>query len=153
MEVLVAMTLLTTALVPAYVLTSNAVSLSQRIRNELIASGLAQEGVEIVRAIRDANWFKEPPEFATELDDCEDGCRFQYDSTEPEPVDPTTLLAIDPDTGLYQYDGGDPSLFTRTVTIRQPAPAELVVTSEVRWNERGIDKSVSVQYHLFDWIK
>lgn len=156
-EVLVAVTLLTTALVPAFVLSSNAIRLSLRIRNELIASGLAQEGVEIVRALRDANWFgPDGTSFDAGLTDCGSGCTFQFDSEGPESDDPTKKLKLDPDTGLYRYDRGDDTIFSREVTIEEGStPSELIVSSVVEWEERGVEepKSVIVEYHLFDWVK
>src|SRR3989344_539699 len=56
-EALVAILILVFGIVPslAIVFTGNAFSYS--IRNNLVASNLAQEGIEVVRAMRDANWF------------------------------------------------------------------------------------------------
>lgn len=146
--------LLTTALVPTFVLASNAVALSVRIRNTLISSGLAQEGVEVVRAIRDANWFRGVA-FDTGLTTCAAGCAFQFDSTAPKGgVSVGTFLSLDPATGLYQYDRGTPTLFKRSVTIVPgTAPSELVVQSRVDWMERTQPKNVIIEYHLYDWMK
>jgi prepilin-type N-terminal cleavage/methylation domain-containing protein len=152
-EVLVAMALLTTALVPAFVLATNAVSLSTTIRNSLIASNLAQEGAEITRAMRDANWFASVP-FQTGLDVCSAGCAVQFDSTVPiTGALVASPLRLDPVTGLYQYSTGNPTLFTRSVTVTAVSPQELRVVSLVTWRERGIDKSSEVEYHLYDWIQ
>ena len=154
-EVLVAVTLMTTALVPAFVLSGSAVKLSLRIKNELIAAALAQEGVEVVRAIRDANWFA-GDDFAFGLGGCSSGCTFEYDSDGPEPAGVEETLTVNPDTGLYTYDsGGEPTPFSREVTIERPEPTspELIVSSVVRWDERGEPRSVTVEYHLFDWLQ
>jgi prepilin-type N-terminal cleavage/methylation domain-containing protein len=154
-EVLVAMALLTTALVPAFVLATNAVSLSTTIRNSLIASNLAQEGAEVTRAIRDANWFAPgPPAYSDGLDSCNAGCTVQYDSDAPVVAAfMATPLKLDPVTGLYQYNTGDPTPFSRTITVTTLSAHELRVVSLVTWKERGIDKSSQVEYHLYDWIQ
>ncbi|MEK9208801.1 MAG: prepilin-type N-terminal cleavage/methylation domain-containing protein, partial [Patescibacteria group bacterium] len=83
-EALVSLVLLSTALVPTFILATDAIRLSGRIRNSLIASNLAQEGVEIVRALRDANWFAGQP-FDTGLTLCAQGCQVAWDSSSLTP--------------------------------------------------------------------
>ena len=64
-EALVALVILTIALGPALVLSSNISSTASVIQNNLIAANLSQEGVEVIRALRDANWYNGLP-FDTE---------------------------------------------------------------------------------------
>lgn len=157
-EALVSMVLLTTAIVPSFILASDAVKISIGIRNTLIASNLAQEGVEAVRALRDENWFVGQP-FATGLDGCPPptGCRVQWNSDVLMPIGTNTPLKWDSVSGLYQYTDGIDSSFSRRITIAQVpgSPDERVVTSEVTWTERSVTntKSIVVESHLFDWIK
>lgn len=159
-EVLVALTLLTTALVPAFVLASNAVNLSVRIKNSLTAADLAQEGVEVVRAIRDDNWFAEEaaPLEANGLSECDTaaGCQVQWDSPQMEKLSGNPFLKIDPATGLYQYgpSGAPDSIFHRKITITEVVPGiEVAVISKVEWMEHGKPKEVSIEYHLFNWLQ
>jgi len=149
------MALLTTAMVPAFVLATNAVSLSTTIRNSLIAANLAQEGAEITRAIRDANWFNPgATSYADGLDSCNLGCTVQYDSTSPVVAAfVATPLKLDPVTGLYQYNSGEDTIFTRTITTETVSDHELKVVSLVEWKERGVQKSSMVEYHLYDWLQ
>ena len=56
-EALVALVILTIALGPALVLSSNISSTASVIQNNLIAANLSQEGIEVIRALRDANWY------------------------------------------------------------------------------------------------
>ncbi len=149
-EVLVALTLLTVALVPAFIQATNAMSLSTTIRSSLISADLAQEGVEVVRAMRDANWFAGQP-FNTGLAACAAGCRVQWDSSAPLPPSADTPLKLNETTGMYQYDSGTDSMFSRTITVTQVSPVELSVLSVITWRERGIDKTFTVESHLFDW--
>ena len=158
-EVLVALMMLTTALVPAFVLATNALALSSSIRDSLIATGLAQEGVEVVRAMRDANWFA--PTYPTTTFDaglnvCANGCRVQWNTDgTTDPILPMTndFLKLDPLSGLYQYDKGTDTLFQRKITVTKVSPSEIAVISTVTWLERSSHRSTTVEYHLFDWIK
>jgi hypothetical protein len=147
--------ILSTALVPTFLLSSNAVSLSARIRNDLIAANLAQEGVEIVRAVRDANWFEDSTDPLRErgLDACANGCAVQYDDETLTAGDINVPLRRDADTGLYQYGMGEETPFRRAVTITPGQPSEIVVSSRVSWRDRSGEREVVVEYHLFDWLQ
>lgn len=152
-EALVSLVLLTSALVPAFILATDALMLSSRIRNTLIASSLAQEGVEVIRAMRDANWLAGQP-FGTGLNACSSGCRVQWDTdvnTILPPVKGVTSPLLVSASGVYQYADGTASLFSRVITVTAPNDIELVVKSEVTWDERSIAKSIVVESHLFDW--
>ncbi len=156
-EALVSLVLLTTALVPAFILATDALKLSTGIRNSLIAANLAQEGVEIVRAIRDTNWFAGVP-FTTGLDTCGAGCLVVWNGSPPWPLpvgDTTPPLMWDKQSGLYQYVTGVVSPFSRKITIAPSSGSvvELVVQSEVTWVERSIPKTIVVEYHLYDWVQ
>jgi prepilin-type N-terminal cleavage/methylation domain-containing protein len=138
-ETLVALTLLTVGLIPAFVQASSAVTLATTVKNSLIAANLAQEGVETVRALRDENWFAGRP-FDTNLNVCATNCADQF-------------LKLDPVSGLYQYTQGADSSFKRMVVIAPVSAAEVKVTSTVTWTERTTDKQFVVEEYLFDWIK
>src|SRR3990167_3334864 len=56
-EALVSLVVLTVALGPALVLSSNISSTASIIQNNLVAANLSQEGLEVIRALRDANWY------------------------------------------------------------------------------------------------
>jgi hypothetical protein len=152
-EALVALTLLTVGLIPAFLQASNAVALSASIRNTLIAAHVAQEGIEITRSIRDSNWFAGRP-FSTGLDACESGCRVQWDIQEVLPLSggrAQQRLRQAKEAGLLQYDSGDETLFSRTMIITPIGAGELQVSSQVNWRERSGNKSFVIEYHLYDW--
>lgn len=152
-EVLVALAILTTALVPAFVLAGDALKLSTRLRNTLISANLAQEGVEIARAIRDSNWFNNLP-FDTGLSSCNLGCTVQYDSDAPTVgTFMGTPLKLDETTGLYQYTTGTDSIFTRTITVTTVSAAAIKVVSEVSWMDRSVPRKTVLEYYLYDWIQ
>jgi len=152
-EVLVAMVLLSTALVPVFMLASDSLRLTERIKNSLIGANLAQEGVEVVRALRDANWFQ-GVSFSQGLDGCDAGCVVQYNSdTLNTALLPSTPLLFDSATGLYQYTTGTASIFSRKITITQIPPSHMKVVSEVSWMNRSIPMTMKLEYYLFDWAQ
>jgi Tfp pilus assembly protein PilV len=150
-EALVAILVLVFGIVPslAIVFTGNAFSYS--IRNSLIASNLAQEGTEVVRAIRDANWFNNQP-FDTGLSDGIYRLEWSSDALLPESGNPP--LKVTP-TGLYNYSSGTDTTFQRRVFITKIDPAgcncELRIIAEVTWLERSGAKTIRVESHLFNW--
>ena len=148
---LVALTLLMIGLIPAFLQATNSLQLTGQVRNGLIASHLAQEGAEVIEALRDKNWMAGQA-FDTGLTTCAAGCRVQYDSTSLLAAS-AVPLKFDAATGLYQYTTGTNSAFTRTITITEPTTHELVIISTVTWTERTTNKSFSVEVHLFDWLK
>ncbi len=154
-EVLVALTILTVGLIPAFEQATTAIALSGSIRNSLIASNLAEEGVEVIRAIRDDNWFagKNFTDLATILSVCQSGCLVQYDTETPMSLNGNPPIKIDPTTGLYQYSTGADTAFRREITVTVVSQHEIKILANITWQEQSGLKTYSVEYHLFDWLK
>lgn len=169
-EALVAVAILGVAMTPAVMLATSALRIARAIENNMVAAGLAQEGIEVVRGIRDGNWFQGNA-FETDLTSCAppDGCRVSWNSGSAAPgaVPPThaigtnPVLYVDPGYGRYHYEdispvsGSPPSIFSRRITIEPKSQGgvvvELAVISEVTWTERSVARSLKVEDHLFDW--
>lgn len=147
-----ALVLLTVGLIPSFLQASGALALAQSTRNTLIAAHLAQEGIELTRAIRDEAWFAGQP-FDQDFALCATGCQLQYNSLVPLTLLDNPPLKQDPDTGLFQYGTGDDTLFSRMVTVTPVSAEELKVISEITWSERSNDRSFSVEEHLYDWAR
>ena len=146
-EALVALIILTVALGPALILSSNVSSTASVIRNNLIAANLSQEGVEVIRALRDSNWHN-GLSFDTGI---ADGIyRIEWNSNALIPLGSNPPLKIS--DGLYNYSSGTDTTFQRTVTITRINSEELRIISDVTWTERGNRvRSVKAESHLFDW--
>lgn len=147
-EALVALVILTLALGPALILSSNISSTASAIKNNLIAANLAQEGVEVVRALRDANWYNGAPSFDSGL---ADGIyRVEWNSNALITLGSNPPLKIN--NGLYNYSSGTDTVFKRTITITNIPTEELKIISEVTWTERGNRvRDIKTESHLYDW--
>ncbi len=151
-EAVVSTLILSIGIIPSFfmILVSN--NLSASIRNNLIAANLAQEGIEVARAIRDANWFASDA-FDTGFTDGD--YTVEWNSTSLTPVTGTVpLLKVD-NNGLYNYTNGTNSAFSRKLTITRIDPTgcncELKVISEVSWQEKKSVKTIRVESHLYNW--
>lgn len=90
--------------------------------DRFIAANLAQEGVEIVRAIRDSNWAATPRRpWKTGLDVDGD---YKVQAMETASFHNDQLLSYTDEVlkldgkGQYNYESGTPTKFKRTITIR-----------------------------------
>lgn len=130
------------------ILTANLIS-AVAIKNNYIASGLTQEGVEVVRNIRDTGWFSG----ASFNNSIPDGTyRAQWNSASFIPFGLNPALLKDNSTGIYSYDSGGATIFSRTMNIiTVTSNVEKKITVTVSWNERGMAKSISAEDHLFNW--
>lgn len=146
-EAMITLVILTTALIPALFLSTQATNVSFSIKNNLTATNLAQEGVEIVRAIRDNNWFQS---LAFDNNLTAGTWRVDWNSDTLIAVGINPVLKVN--TGLYNYSLGTDSIFKRTITITKENAAELKIVSDVSWIERGNRaKSIQAESHLFNW--
>jgi len=114
-------------------------------RDRLIASGLAQEGIEIVRDIRKSN---------IEWDDwysaVSDGSyRVQYNSASLMSYSETPLKINS--NNLYQYDSGNNSHFYRKITLTKFSADEVKVITEVKWQTKGNSHELIAEDRLWNW--
>ena len=148
-EAMVALVLFTIAMGPVFILATSSINAASRIEHNLIAANLAQEGIEVVRNIRDTNWLNGSA-FDNNLP--VGTWRIQWDTVNGGLVAVGSNPALKKNNGLYNYSTGTDTVFKRTVTISKPNSGELVLISSVTWIERGsINRTVSAESHLFDW--
>lgn len=158
-EAIVSLVILVSGLIPAVYVISASLNTSSIIKNNLIAANLAQEGVEVIRSLRDANWFNPAiPSFDNGLiGTWQVDWNTNWNTNPPQAitVDTSPFIKFDASTGLYNYIIGSNTQFKRTTTIALTPNAcncELVVISRVDWLERGgRARVVQVESHLFDW--
>ncbi|OGN10321.1 MAG: hypothetical protein A3J46_00005 [Candidatus Yanofskybacteria bacterium RIFCSPHIGHO2_02_FULL_41_11] len=148
-EAMVALVLITVAMGPVLILATSAINVASRIEHNLIASNLAQEGIEVIRNIRDTNWLNE---VAFDNNLSVGTWRIQWDTIGGGLIAVGSNPVLKKNNGLYNYTTGADTVFKRTITISKPNSSELVLVSSITWVERGnINRTVSAESHLFDW--
>jgi len=155
MEAIVAIFLLTVGIVGVLSLVTQTISSATFSKDKLIAAYLAQEGVEIVRNIRDTNWLQE----WSWNNGLTAGNEYQADYNDQNLFGFTGHpLNLETATGYYGYDDpGNATKFTRKITISEPATAScpaggcLNIKVEVFWEEKGKLYNVPVQENLYNW--
>lgn len=116
--------------------------------SRLTASYLAQEGIEIVRNIRDNNWIKGNSLWSDGL--ATGDYEADYINTALQ-GNSNRNLRIDND-GRYNYGSGDTSIFKRTISIQNIDDDTLGVSVLVSWKEKDKENSITVQENLYNWF-
>lgn len=167
---MVAIAVLAIALVGPYSAVETALNASYVARDELIASSLAQEGMEYVRSVRDnnylngRNWLDALSSYS-----CYGANPGSYCTVDPTLGDVHTAasaitsyasLANVPvlkvtSTGLYNHQtlaGNTNTRFKRTVQITTISATEVKVTVVVSWTSAHQTYSATVTDNLQNWL-
>ncbi|MBU0476702.1 prepilin-type N-terminal cleavage/methylation domain-containing protein [Patescibacteria group bacterium] len=147
-EVMVAIFIITTGMLGAFSLIQQTVFFTVTGSSRLAAAYLAQEGIEIVRNIRDTNWlggfaWDDGLDVGTHEADYNDLALSPYNNN---------YLKIG--NGFYNYDSGSLTKFKRKITITPDPismPSKLEVSVLVEWQERGSSHQVTVKENLYNW--
>ena len=107
-------------------------------RNLVIASSLAQEGIEMVRNIRDNNWKEEEAAFVGFKSSCDDYCNWGSGKN--------YSFAKIPDGADELIDRG----FERKIKIDSVGNNKEVIVT-VTWKERNETKKVEIVNILYAW--
>lgn len=172
-ETLVAIFIFSSALVALAGIAARGVSSVNRAKEVVVAEFLAQEGLEVVRTIRDtttltggADWDEGFASVAGGVN-CEDSvCDIRYDNgLELVPCPGTTCQPLRIENGMYSADGTATTSantviqtnFMRTIQVRRLAtntlgePIEYAVFSRVTWPVGIGQRSVEMVTTLTDW--
>jgi prepilin-type N-terminal cleavage/methylation domain-containing protein len=156
LEVIIAITIVTVGLVSVLGNIYQAVSYTSFSSSRLIALYLLQEGMEIVRNIRDENWLNNR--------DWNNGLGTGYYEAEADYNDSSLFpyqnqsLRLDPN-GFYSYDSGTETRFKRKITISYPNSQDcpqdqcLSVQVTVFWNQLGREHQVQATQYLYNWLQ
>jgi Tfp pilus assembly protein PilV len=150
-EALVAITIFTLGIITLGVAISQNYSLAGQATERFVAIYLAQEGLEIVKNLRNENWLNQrdwnynlnPGDYEA---DYNNNSLSSYSNRN---------LRIDTSTGFYNYDTGTPTPFKRKISISYPASDQMKVTVTVYWPKKGQQgqEQVSVSEILYNWNK
>lgn len=156
LETIIALAVILGAIAGPYSLATRGILSSLASKNKLAAYNLSQEGIELVRKIRDDNVLA-----GSSWDSGISSGSWKIDvvNNALSPFDSAALL-YDGTLGLYQNNTGSASLFTRRITIQKP-PAnptpgipstdQILVISTVTWTERGLSKTAELQEIMYNW--
>lgn len=171
-EAMVGIGILTVGLLGIMGLLARSFLLSRIIADDLKATYLASEGVELAKNINDHDVYAHlasPPTGAgwgSSWDNLTPGQSksFEIDystcNNDPAICTPTpfvgngTPLTYDPATHLYGYGGSVQTPFTREIRVSIPNanPNEIVVQSIVRWSTGPVtSESIDIEDHFFNW--
>ena len=146
LEVILAIFVIMVGIAGTLGLIQQGISYTQLSSSRLTANYLAQEGIEIVRNIRDANWLK----MSTWSDGIPSGdWEADYKTQNLTRSYAGTPLNID-SNGFYSYFSGSPTKFKRKITVAKDTDI-LKISVQVEWQERGRDNQVTVQENLYNW--
>ena len=69
-----------------------------------------------------------------------------------DPAEGSNFL-YDDDTKIYNYATGEPTTFNREIKITTINDDEIRVESIMEWTTKRIDFTLTVEDHLFNWLK
>lgn len=156
MEILVVLFIVSTTLLGVVSLIIQNIQVQSINKNNLVASSLAQEGIEIVRQVRDINW-QNGWSFNTFLND--GSYRVDYRLPVVIPIGGVSDTKLYLKDGMYVSDNGSDSGLTPTIYSRQIVISRLVsysgrplqVRSIVSWTDHNRPYRYELQTLLFDW--
>jgi type II secretory pathway pseudopilin PulG len=144
-EILAVIFFLSVAMVGALIAIQQTMAWTETSFQRLTAIYLAQEGIEIVRNIRDTNWLKNN---VWDQGLSEGDWETDYQSqTLDDNYDGAFLLI---DGGFYNYTSGTSTPFKRKVTISDKTADQMKVTVTVSWEAKG-EHQISAQEILYNW--
>ncbi|MBU3964477.1 prepilin-type N-terminal cleavage/methylation domain-containing protein [Patescibacteria group bacterium] len=166
-EMLITVSVVSVGIVGVFMSVQQGIIAIDYANSRFTAALLAQEGVEIIKSIRDTNLLEY--NYVSTGTAWNEGIRTgdieaQYTDpqlTEPAMTQPICSPSCDPDdirflkksiTGFYNYDTGDDSRFKRLIHIESPNADQMDATITVFWNKRGGGYySISLLQHLYNW--
>ena len=150
-EAIIAIFILVTGILTILSLISYFTSITSISTQKLIAAYLAQEGIEIVRNIRDGNLLKIQKGENINWDEglLSGDWQVDYNDTSLSPYTDSSFLNLEPN-GFYGYESGIPTNFKRKITLEKNDDV-LKIIVEVSWKERGRLHSLNAQENIYNW--
>jgi len=153
LEVIFAIFVISVGVMGAYSVIQKTMSETYQSSFRLTAAYLAQEGIEIVRNIRDNNWLQGVA-WNNGLGRCDGNNFYQADYSNSDLGtcgSKTKFLAIV--KGYYKYNNnGSKTPFIREIRITHSGTDEITVSVEVYWKYKGKTKGpITVQENLYKW--
>jgi len=151
LEIIIAIAILVIGIVGISTVFSRISILTSGISNRLVAAYLAQEGIEIVRNIRDTNWVEEAGNWKEGLTDGDWEADYQTQGSLNDDYD-SDFLNIDGSTGFYSYSAGTQTKYKRRITITSDGEDVLIVSVLIEWEEKGNPYDFGAEEYIYDYL-
>ncbi|TSC77703.1 MAG: hypothetical protein G01um101424_326 [Parcubacteria group bacterium Gr01-1014_24] len=176
-ETLVAISIFTMSILALLVVLTQGIANTNYAKTKIIASYLAQEGIEYIRNMRDTfvlydatdsqtGWNSFNSKLINSSCQIGNGCYFDDQNLNyANPVQPMAGITVSPCgascppllydeiTGKYGYTTGVNSGFTRKVKITVISPNEIKVFSTLYWTQSSGSYNIVFSESLFNWIE
>jgi len=166
-EMLITIFVVSVGIVGAFIAVQQGIVAIDYSNSRFTAALLAQEGVEILKNIRDTNFLEyNYVSAATPWSEGLSAGDFEIQYTDLQTMDPLLSQLIcspgcGPDdlrflkksaSGFYSYSAGEDSRFKRLIHIESPNADQLDATITVYWKKRGGGyHGISLLQHLYNW--
>ncbi len=147
LETIVALAIIAAAMSGPITLATRGILNAKFAKSRLVAANLSQEGLELVRKVRDDNILANRAwDFGIDVGDRQaDVVTSGLSASSGAP------LKRDTASGLYNYTSGNTTLFVRRINITKPVANQMVVLSQVIWTEGGLSRAMTLQEILYNW--
>jgi len=160
LEVVGAIFILTVGTSSAFILISQTFSATSLVKNKLVAVYLVQEGIEIVRNIRETTWLQKRTDSTLSWDQYLPAGDWQADYLNQELNQSYLASPLNIDAnGFYSYSPGSPTPFKRKISIEKidldgdEKPDKMRVEVEVSWQERGRTHNFKALEYVTNWYE
>ena len=163
-EVIIAIFLIIVGMVGALIAIQNIFPSIRIVSSQLTAAYLTQEGIEIVRNIRDTNWLNNRDWNVYIFDTCILGCNSSYvcncqaDYTS-QSLSEFTGGYLKIDNGFYTYNSSPSAIqtpFVRKITVASTTDIDgrprMDVEVSVSWRVGGKNYQASTTEYLYNWM-
>lgn len=152
-EAMIALTILITSVLVFVGLLSKSLGFNRVITDQYIGAYLAAEGIEVVKNLIDSNYLMTAPwnqGFSSSGD-----YEVSYNSVNLV-NNSNRKICFNRDSGRYGYDecsypNSQETSFSRIVSVDPIGNDQIRVNSVVRWKNRGVDYSINLEDHFYDW--
>jgi type II secretory pathway pseudopilin PulG len=152
-ETLFAVLIFSTALISLMAIAGRGISATNTAKQQIVAQYLAQEGLEVVRNIRDSN-FISTAQWDTGLDICTSAnpCNVVYaPAGAPLDLGNGSSQVLQDSDGFFTDTATVPSGFTREIVLTAQGLDEYLVASTVSWDVKGLVRTVVLETLLTNW--
>lgn len=169
-EVMVAVVIISVLAVTVTQVMSRAEATVDVSRETFVAVNIAREGLELVRSVRDSNWFADDDRTLwLQQGLCDDSSQSYLDDDRQFTLDAEGVrnnsgvgsvadaaLYIDEDGGWTHARMSEKTPYERVIHIdcstKINNPPYVTVTAEVLWRSRGQDRNVTLREKLYNWL-